>query len=217
MTESSNPFEVCAGASFVADLATVEELARLSASGSIVTGKVSGTYLKILTAHSKVYATSVRVTDELRAVQLAHESLYPAVLRGLNTPDVTENSGMSREERKACALERNRRSNFARTAASTLGTWCKLSVGELADLDAAQVTKSALLQGITTRRAELASHGITETVTVIDAGNEGAIYRQDKLVEKAFARLQRTLRHLPAPLASATANAAAGNLIKEFC
>lgn len=96
------------------------ELSRIHAAGGIVGERVSNVYLRGL----------VGVLDSGTRFQEAVQSLYPAILEGATTPDVAPLDGLSlppgmspkdvRAENRRRALERNRRTNWARTVHSAL-------------------------------------------------------------------------------------------------
>lgn len=111
---------------------------------------VRGTYLKVLLAHSQKALADV-VGDALRAeketalavVQSQHERLYALVLGAVTTPDVALDSGLPDAEKRRRSLERNRRSNFARTAKSSLLAFTNAG-GDLKSLKPEDTTKEQL-------------------------------------------------------------------------
>lgn len=152
MTDSTNPFEVCAENQFCVDDNVITELARIGASGDAVTSRVGGTYLKVLVGRAKFYQDHSGLAD-VAALDAVNVGVYRAVLAGVTTADCVADVTFSRAENSRRSLERNRRSNFARTAVSTLRTWLTTS-GKLADLEPASVTKSVLIDAINTARAK---------------------------------------------------------------
>jgi hypothetical protein len=64
--------------------------------------------------------TEEETAKHLEAFERVNTRLYAAVIRGSVTPDVADAPGLREEERRRRSLERNRRNNYARSAASTL-------------------------------------------------------------------------------------------------
>lgn len=125
---------------------TVAKMAKDFAQANQQTGQVRGAYLRVLVAYSKDgWASAKRASTEqqLDAVNKAHSRLYAIVLDAVTTPDITPIDGLSKEDRTARTLERNRRSIFARSAKSTLVGYIK-SGGRLGNLDPTTVTKEWL-------------------------------------------------------------------------
>lgn len=96
----------------------IEHMAREAAKGYAA----SETYLRCL-----IVAASDSKKRGVRAVDEAHTTFYPAVLRGVGGE----------------GKETQRRAVFARTAASTLRSYVKRG-GKLADIDVATATKGSL-------------------------------------------------------------------------
>lgn len=153
MTDSINPFEVCADNDFCVDDNVITELARIGASGDAVTSRVGGTYLKVLVGRARFYQDHSGLAD-VAALDAVNVGVYRAVLAGVTTADCADDTALDRGERSRRSLERNRRSNFARTAVSTLRTWLGVVPdATLAELDPALVTKATLIDAINTARA----------------------------------------------------------------
>lgn len=72
-----------------------------------------------------------------------HNRLYALVLDAVVTPDIADNAKLRKAEKQRRALERNRRSNFARTVKSTLGAFIRAG-GNVAALVVPSVTKGML-------------------------------------------------------------------------
>lgn len=190
-----NPFETCEELGYDVGGDVIAELARIGASGDAVTAKVGGTYLKVLVRGAQLIAG-----DGAVAVNKVQSLYYPHVLRGVTTADCADDKTMARDERSRRSLERNRRSNFARTAASTLRTWVSLG-GDLRVLDAAVVTKQSLIGAISTMRAGLrnAAGGVN---VVYDAASDMsasvALNEIERSVARAFKRMVRGLSEIKA-------------------
>lgn len=195
MTDSINPFEVCAAEAFNVDDATITELARIGASGDAVTSRVGGTYLKVLVARSQDFATKADYPEQ-KAVDAVNAQIYRAVLAGVTTADCCDDTSLDRAERSRRSLERNRRSNFARTAVSTLRTWLS-TVGKLEDLDPSLVTKAAMIEAINTARAR-ARDTLAVTSTDATATSPLPLNDTEAAAARAYKRLYAALRRIKA-------------------
>lgn len=133
---------------YIVSDATLVELARNYAEGINTIDSIRGDSLKILVAHSKRELGKWKVkraTTEkaLEAVNEAYSHLYAVVLEAITTPDLLPDPNVSQQERSKRAELRNRRSNFMRSAKSTLVAWINAG-GRLSTLDPADVTKEKL-------------------------------------------------------------------------
>lgn len=130
-------------------LASDEAIARMARDYSAARGTletVRGDYLKVLVAHSqKALPDAVTAASEkvLQVIGFTHERLYALVLGAIITPDIAAADGLPESESHRRALERNRRSNFARTAKSTLVAFVAAG-GNLQSLKPGEVTKELL-------------------------------------------------------------------------
>lgn len=128
--------------------ATLAALAREYVSGIEQVDNVRGNYLRILVAHSQRDITrsggkrASRIQCE-GAVNAAHDHLYAVIMEAVTTQDIAHSDDLPDDERMRRSLERNRRSNFARTAKSTLLAWIAAG-GKLMSLRPADVTKEGL-------------------------------------------------------------------------
>lgn len=153
----------------------VAELARKYAAGLEQTAGVRESYLRILLAHSRAKIDEKRLTvpRALKMIGEVHEHLYKVILDAITTPDIAAAEGISQEEATRRSLERNRRSNFARTAKYALDVFVRTG-GKLKDLPA-DVTKEMLRrQGVSSNR------GSVETV---QRSAHRAVARLGKLAE----------------------------------
>lgn len=126
----------------------IESLAaeRVRQAGDVA--KSDGTYLSalIVAVQSKLGAKRGKrpATDaQLAALDETHGVYYAAVLRGVTTPDIAIEAHVEHGEAMRRTRERSRRATFARSAKSTLATWCKAG-GDLRALDADKVSKTEL-------------------------------------------------------------------------
>lgn len=158
----------------------VELLAAAHLACSEATKKTDGAYLRILIAvlqeqfGTKKHKLSQKEQQRhLEVLTSTHTRLYPAVLRGITTPEVEDNEALSIDERRARAAVRNARATFARTAASTLHTFIEAD-GDVRGLDLQTVTKSSL------RAQVLAKHGTPPKTELVMA----ALHRVERQILK---------------------------------
>lgn len=146
-------------AKFLATDAQVQALAGIVATGVTATG----IYLGVLVAHTQAaLADKKRVTPRIAeaCIDEVHKRLYPCVLAGAGPSDMP-------------ADERNRASNYARSAASDLRYFAKAG-GDVRALDPATVKKAAL-------RAEGAD---VPTGTRIERGIAASLARFERIVQR---------------------------------
>jgi hypothetical protein len=131
-------------------LATDEQLSALAQEYAVGLGAISGvrlSYLRILVARTRQAAgrqlKKLTTSQTRKLAQETHDKLYAVVLAAITTPDLSVDDKLSTEERSRRAMERNRRSNFARTAKHALDTYIDAG-GKLAALDPKTVTKESL-------------------------------------------------------------------------
>lgn len=148
-------------AHFMASEADIETMARARQEGDEFGQRVNGTYLRILVALTAAqigpntallsrrrgrHASSLNVeevTAHMAALDTVNTSAYSAVLRAVVTPEIEKVEGLAPEQAAYRALERNRRTNYARTALTALRQY--VAAGrDIRDLDVATVTKEAL-------------------------------------------------------------------------
>lgn len=83
---------------------------------------------------------------QLAALKAVHRRFYPVVLDAVTTADIAHVDKAPKAERRRRALERNRRSNFARSAYGTIKRWLRAPGNDLMKLDSQKVTKSQLVE-----------------------------------------------------------------------
>lgn len=107
--------------------AQLAEMAKTYATSLDTCTNVKVDYLRILVARAKVAARQGKKnptpTQARRAVDAAHERMYDVVLKAVTTPDIAPDDALKPIDRAWRSLERNRRSNFARTAKYVLDAW----------------------------------------------------------------------------------------------
>lgn len=147
--------------------------------------RADGYYLRILIASlqakfdgNKHRKRAGKADLEAHAALLTetHQRYYPWVLKGVTTEDVKDDPTLHDNERRMRALQRNARSGFARSTASTVLSYIRAG-GDVRSLDVATVTKSSLR---TWTRA---------------ATSDGANPRVDRIVA-SMTRLERDARNL---------------------
>lgn len=159
-------FDELVSAGYLATDKQVEQLAGRYLSGLQSQDVVKGTYLKVLVAGTQKAVPAneckkAKPADLLKWLDETHEHYYAAVLRGVNTLEVRDDDKLEQAERTLRSLERNRRSNFARSAKSLLQTYVKAS-GDLFVLKPETVTKQELQAYITAMREKI--HESPETL-----------------------------------------------------
>lgn len=123
----------------------IRTLARRTVEGRQQTLEARGAYFKALVETAQTELKAVQ-GDQLAAVRAVHRKFYPIVLDAVTTPDIAKVDKLSKQERTRRSLERNRRSNFARSAYGTIKRWLRADGHDLMKLDPEKVTKSQLLQ-----------------------------------------------------------------------
>lgn len=108
-------------------------------------GRLRGSYLSVLVAHSKRELKARKYTQEqaVEAIEKVHAHFYEVILGAVVTPEIEITEELSKEESLLRSRERTRRATFARTAKSTLLSAIKAGA-RLSSLDPAKVTKASL-------------------------------------------------------------------------
>lgn len=138
----------------IKDTNDIEALAKAAYLGA----QVPGVYLRSLLATTQVkigmaeprttpLRGRVSATDDidgdLEALNEVHKQFYAAVLHAITTPDIAATPGLRKAEASRRAKERNSRSNYARSAKSTLAKFIKAG-GNVRGLCVTTITKAAL-------------------------------------------------------------------------
>lgn len=134
---------------YVMNEAQIEALAAEYAAASMESSRINGTYLRVLVVACQAILGKVKRGRPARDAQLevladVSGKFYPAVLRGVTTPDIIHESTLAKDEATRRSRERNRRSTFARAAKSTLASWIGAG-GDMRGLDGETVTRDPLL------------------------------------------------------------------------
>lgn len=163
-----------AKAHFLATDDQVQLLAGRYSSGLQAQDSVRGCYLKVFVAASIKAAKPAKgkATEVLTHVEAVHEGFYALVLKGVSTPEISDDESLDQEVRTQRSLERNRRSNFARSAKASLAAYLKAG-GDLFRLNPDTVTKRELQTFVTAMRERSAEpkniqHRATLAVTRIE-------------------------------------------------
>lgn len=127
----------------------IRELGALSVGATRLKDAIGTTYIRALvrTAQDTLSVSSKTWSE---ALSYAHTSMYPDVLVGVTTDDVKPLLPLPqyRPENKRRSLERNSRSNFARTAASAVRKFINRG-GDLEGLEVANLTKASVIASTT--------------------------------------------------------------------
>ncbi len=127
----------------------VEKLAALHSDASSTQGVADGSYLKILLAgcQANLGKSRKKVANMVEAhstvLDEVHLRYYNAVLRGVTTSDIEEDSTQSEDEQRRRRVEQLRRATFARSAKSTLQAYIS-ALGDIRTLDVATTSKAGL-------------------------------------------------------------------------
>lgn len=148
-------------ARFLATEHDIELMARERQDSLDAGAKATGTYLKVLTALTAheiggrtallsrrrgKLALSLRpeeVADHLNVLESINSRCYAAVCKAVITPDIERKDDLPQSEQTRRALERNRRTNYARTAMSALRAYVQAG-RDVRDLEPSEVTKGKL-------------------------------------------------------------------------
>lgn len=136
-----DPISVLQGHGYVADSDAVRALGQLSVGAERLKTTCGTTYIRTLVRYAQ---DSVGIATDLTKVGAAHEVLYPYIVEGVTTDDVKSELATSRSDKKARALERNSRSNFARTAYYSVARFISEG-GILSDIDVTVTTKALIV------------------------------------------------------------------------
>lgn len=127
----------------------IEQLAREHTQHLTGSQSVSLTYLRAVVIAVQAQLGKPRgrkpisAQSQLEALQRVETPYYAAVCRGVITEDIMDTPNLSRDERRLRMLTRNSRSNFARTAKSTVVHFIQAG-GDIRTVDAELVSKDQL-------------------------------------------------------------------------
>lgn len=159
--------ELITSKGYVASAQQIEQLAHDRYAADQHINASNTTYLRVLIVAmqaklgvAKRKPTKVDTEGHLSVLDEVNGMFYPAVLRGVTTADVQDDTTLSQAERSRRTLERNRRSNFARSSRSTIQAYIE-SRGDVRTLDGLQVTKAQLQEFVNAHPSD--DPGNTET------------------------------------------------------
>lgn len=169
---------------FLASPLDIEALARDRQHTMEHESKVLGTYLRILiakTAHGvkgkHTKGEKLNKADRkahLECFTTANDVCYAAVMRAVITADIAPVDIASPDETRRRTLERNRRTNFARTAASAVRGFIQAG-GDVRDLDVATVTKRQLREAMERNRPAARTVKVARALKVATRGLDVAL------------------------------------------
>lgn len=144
MLKDRNVLEDLAREGFMASEDQIEALARYNLQSITGSELVRGVYLKaVIVGVQKEIEGSQVESEPLVVLGRVHDRFYGAVMRAVTTKNLKDDNLLPKDDRKARALERNRRGNFARSAKSTVAAFIKTG-GDIMQLRAENITKSEL-------------------------------------------------------------------------
>jgi hypothetical protein len=203
----TDPCEALAGRNYqTPDDAELENLGVMYATGTGMRSAVGTTYLRVLVTCIKAETPPDAEPDVIVwAISRAAGTLSHPIIRGLGLGAVS-------------ALERNRRSNFLRTQTTAFRKYVEYG-GSLADLDPSGVTKEILTELtaaiITSKAAEDAAAVSVDGVPVSSAITT-AEYGARREANRAFRRMRKALRRLPADQSRQAAEVFVATITSEF-
>jgi hypothetical protein len=201
----TDPCEALAGRNYqTPDDAELENLGVMYATGTGMRSAVGTTYLRVLVTQVKAARYSVDISPTIAAIANSACALSRPIIRGLGLSEVS-------------ALERNRRSNFLRTQTTAFRKYV-LAGGALDDLHTPSVTKEILTE---LTAAIITSKAAEDAAAMPLAGEPAppitpAEYGARREANRAFRRMRRALRRLPADQSRQAAEVFARSITTEF-
>lgn len=147
----------------------IRALARRVIEGKEKLIEARGEYLRALVSTAQIeLGGQAGQAGQRAAVKAAHDRFYPEVTKSIATDAIIAAAGFARKD---VALERNRRTNFARSAYGTIRRWLRAEGHDLMKLDPEKVTKSQLLkEAPPTRKHALTSKRIKQRTKTLIGG-----------------------------------------------
>lgn len=125
-----------------ATLGDIRAIARQTVDGRAVFSRAKNAYLKALAATAQAELEKAADPEaQRRCVNAVHKRFKAVVIETIATDEILAAAGFPRKE---IARERNRRTNFVRTAHGALRRWLRVQGHDLAKLDAGRLTKKQL-------------------------------------------------------------------------
>lgn len=149
-------------AHFLVTADEIEKLAGIRFESQTQADRAQGAYFRVLLAatqkelqgrptlrrsKSKTAAaalTETEIAEHLETFETVNALYYAAVIRGSVTPDVADSESLKPDERRERSLARNRRTNYARTAATALRNYIRAGL-DVRALVVPTVTKGMLV------------------------------------------------------------------------
>jgi hypothetical protein len=213
-------------ARWLATDADIEALARAKQAGREYDSAASGTYFRVLialsahaiggrTAHLSrrrgKHAHALRpeeVERHMAALETVHGRAYALIMRAVCTADIMKQDGLPAAEQSRRSIERNRRTNYARSALATIRAYVRAG-RDMRDVDLLTVTKASMraetLQ-FTAKTDDLSVPRLVKAATragdrIIAEAKELASIdpaRAELLLDDLMTRLQDTLNRIHA-------------------
>lgn len=183
-------------AHYLATAETIEKLAATRFDSQALADRAQGTYFRaVLASTQKAIAgkptlrtrrngraalSASEVANHLEAFERVNTELYGAVIRGSVTPDVEDSESLKPEVRRERSLARNRRTNYARTAASAIRGFIR-GGGDVTRIAVGSASKSELLKrgvnattGTPESRVERAASRLMSSLEALGKDDEAA-------------------------------------------
>ena len=181
----------------------VEHLAAAHQGSAIEVAKVDGTYLRVFISGVQALIGTTKPGPGRRkklskdsqeeAVEKIHTLYYAAVLRGVTTPDIAADPALGPAESTRRSLERNKRSNFARSVKSTVLAF--VWAGEdLRGVDVHTVSKRSLRAAISPPESG------NKFIRRVDRARVGLVRGLERLAAKDVEMTRGILEHVLAEL-----------------
>lgn len=148
-------------AHYIATPETIEKLAATRFDSQALADRAQGAYFRVLLAsvqravagkptlrarRGKIAPlTAPEIAVHLETFEKVNADLYAAVIRGSVTADVADSESLKADERRERSLARNRRTNYARTAASAIRGYIRAG-NDVTRIPVGTATKGSLLR-----------------------------------------------------------------------
>lgn len=204
---------------YVLSVAQVAELAKALVSAQQTISGVNTSYLRVVLAGTvqelgstprlrAARAALGKIDEETKTRQMAaleavHSKYYAAILEAVVSEDIKDHPRLNKDERARRALERNRRTNFARSAKSTLASYIKAGF-DINGLVVTSVTKRSIYEAVerTKPKKEVTPDQVSAQFEKVAKDIEGCAENLvESDAERAREEISRLVGHLTALLA----------------